>query len=287
MSQCDLLSSWSRAAAVALPFLAALITAVTAITPVPALACGTDTDCRLGDRMYRIALPAERDPDTTLGAILFAHGYRGSAAGTMRNARLVALADELGIAIVAADAGAAGWQLPGTPSGPDADGAVTRAYVDALRRALIDRFKVDPERIVISGFSSGGMLVWHLACHRGDVFRGFAPLSGTFWAPVPESCPTTAVDLVHYHGTADTVVPIEGRPIGESRQGDVREAIALFTRTGGYRPVDGEVEPDLDCSLALNDAGQRLELCLFAGGHTYEIAHLVRALRLFGLAAAD
>ncbi len=287
MRQSEPSGSWSRAAAVRTLFLSALAAAVTAIDAAPAVACGIDTDCRLGQRTYRIALPAERDPDATLGAIIFAHGYRGSAAGTMRTARLVALADELGIAIVAADAGAADWQLPGTPSGPDADGTITLAYVDALRQELIDRFAVDPERIVISGFSSGGMLVWHLACHRGDVFRGFVPLSGTFWAPVPESCPTTAVDLVHYHGTDDPTVPLAGRPIGESRQGDVAGAFALFTEAGGYRPRDGQPEPGLDCDLALNDAGQRLELCLFAGGHAYDIAHLVRAMRLFGLEPRD
>jgi polyhydroxybutyrate depolymerase len=249
----------------------------------PAAACSRTTDCGIGDRSYRIVLPADHDPASPLAALVFAHGYRGSAEGTMRSDGLAGLAEAYGIAVVAADAGAADWQLPGTPSRPQSDGTVTLAYFDALRRDLIERFGVDPERIVAAGFSSGGMLVWHLACHRGNDYAGFIPLSGTFWAPLPERCPTTAVNLVHYHGTADPVVPLAGRPIGASRQGDVFEAMALFTAAGGFREVESLVDGDRRCDLALNDAGNRLELCLFDGGHSYRLADLVRALRLFGL----
>ena len=269
--------------------MAAMVSAavVWCLASVPAAnACGRTSDCALGERTFRIVLPIDREPGAPLAALVFAHGYRGSAAGTLRNAGLVGLADALGIAVVAADAGAAGWQLPGTPSSPEADGTVTLAYFDALRQALIDRFNVDPARIVAAGFSSGGMLVWHLACHRGDDYAGFIPLSGTFWEPLPQSCPTSAVDLVHYHGTADSVVPLAGRQIRASRQGDVLDAMALFTAAGGYHPLESVVDDDRRCDPAVNDAGNRLELCLFDGGHSYRRADLVRALRFFGLIPA-
>lgn len=249
----------------------------------PAEACGRTTDCMIGERTYRIVLPAQRDDTRPLGAIVFAHGYRGSADGVMRSDGLVGLADELGVAFVAANADGRDWRIPGVPSFPEADGVEALAYFDALRQTLIDRHGVAPDRIVASGFSAGGMMVWHLACHRGEDYAGFIPLSGTFWAPLPESCPTHAVDLIHYHGTEDTVVPLEGRPINQSRQGDVREALALFSEQGGYRPVDSEPEAGLDCTLALNDAGQRLELCLYPGGHGFKPEHLLRAMLLFGL----
>lgn len=263
--------------------MAAAVVAGCLVSASTATACGRASDCALGERSYRIVLPAERDGSAPLGALVFAHGYRGSAAGTMRNDGLVGLADALGLAIVAADAGDAGWQLPGTPSSPEADGKATLAYFDALRRELIGRFGVAPERIVAAGFSSGGMLVWHLACHRGRDYAGFIPLAGTFWAPLPERCPTTAVDLIHYHGTSDTMVPLEGRPINQSRQGNVFAAMALFTEAGGFQPVEHLVDDDRRCDVALNEAGNRLELCLFDGGHRYRPADLVRALRLFAL----
>jgi polyhydroxybutyrate depolymerase len=245
--------------------------------------CGLGTDCVLGDRTYRIALPSERDETRRLGAIIFAHGYRGSAEGTMRHTGLLDLAAELDMALVAANADRPDWQLPGAPSFPEADGAAPIAYIDTLRRALVDRHGIDPQRIVVSRFSAGGMLVWHLACHRGHDYAGFVAFSGTFWSPLPDSCPTTAVDLIHYHGTTDQVVPLDGRPIGQGRQGDVQEALALLRTLGGYHPATSGSESGLACELALNDAGNRLELCLFDGGHGFEPAHLARAMRLFGL----
>jgi polyhydroxybutyrate depolymerase len=267
------------------PAVLALLAAVCLAAVVdPAQACGRTTDCLIGERTYRIVLPAERDDTTPLGAIVFAHGYRGSADGVMRSDGLVGLAEALGVAFVAANADGRDWRIPGVPSFPEADGVEALAYFDALRQALIDRHGVDPERIVASGFSAGGMMAWQLACHRGQDYAGFIPLSGTFWAPLPETCPTTAVDLIHYHGTEDAVVPLDGRPINQSRQGNVRDAIALFTEAGGYRAIDDEAEAGLDCDLALNDAGQRLELCLYAGGHGFSHEHLVRAMRLFGMA---
>ena len=275
------------------PAVRALMAAVfLAVAAEPVRACGRTSDCLIGERTYRIVLPAERDDTRPLGAIVFAHGYRGSADGIMRSDGLIGLAEDLGVAFVAANADGRDWRIPGVPSFPEADGVEALAYFDALRQALIDRHGVDPDRIVASGFSAGGMMVWHLACHRGQDYAGFIPLSGTFWAPLPETCPTTAVDLIHYHGTEDTVVPLEGRPINQSRQGDVRKALALFTEQGGYRPADSESgahEPDaeLDCTLALNDQGQRLELCLYAGGHGFEREHLVHAMRLFGLTPND
>lgn len=265
--------------------LTVLLSVFLGVAAAPAWACGRTSDCTLGERTYRIVLPSARDTTRPLGAIVFAHGYRGSAAGTMNNDSLVGLADALDMAFVAANADGRDWQLPGAPSFPDADGIAALAYFDALRRDLIERFAVDPERIVAAGFSAGGMMVWHLACHRGDAFAGFVPLSGTFWAPVPEHCPTPSVDLVHYHGTDDTVVPLAGRPINQSRQGDVRDAMALFTAAGGYQPVAREAADGLDCDRRENDAGRRLELCLFAGGHGYRPEHLVRAMRIFELTA--
>ena len=71
------------------------------------------------------------------------------------------------------------------------------------------------------------MMVWHLACYRGASFAGFAPMSGTFWEPVPETCPTGPVNLIHYHGTKDPVVPLTGRQIDPGRDAHHAEPIGL------------------------------------------------------------
>ena len=260
---------------------ATLISAIALVAASGAQACGRDTDCVIGDRTYRIALPEGHDGATPIGAIVFAHGYRGTANGVMRNKALTALATDLGVAFIAAQAAGPDWQIPGGPSHHSREGIDELAYFDALIEDVTQRFAIDPANLVASGFSSGAMLVWNLACYRGASFNGFVPMSGTFWEPVPETCPTGPVNLVHYHGTEDSMVPLAGRPIEDAHQGNVSEAIEMLARTGGYRPVGSGEIPGLQCSRQVTGGGKLLELCLFAGKHRLKASHLARAWRLF------
>ena len=98
----------------------------------PALACGPDTDCPIGDRHYRIAMPEGHDEAAPVGAIVFAHGYRGSARGTMRNAALLQLASDMGVALVAVKSAGDDWDLPGSPGNTGSTGAEEMAYFDAV-----------------------------------------------------------------------------------------------------------------------------------------------------------
>jgi polyhydroxybutyrate depolymerase len=260
--------------------LAGLLVAVTASASG---ACGPESDCMLRDRSYRIVLPPGHDGAAPIGAIIFAHGYRGTADGVMRNQSLTALAGELGVAFVAAQAAGSDWNLPGSPGGSGGQDEDELAYFDALSADLAGRFGVERARTLMTGFSAGGMMVWHLACQRGDAYAGFAPMSGTFWEPLPEDCPAGPVNLIHYHGDSDPTVPLHGRAINEAHQGDVYKAVTLMARAGGYRPAESVPEAGLDCERQESGSGHRLELCLFAGRHQIKVGHILRTWRLFGL----
>lgn len=252
------------------------------VTTAPVvLACGRDTDCLIGARSYRIALPDNHDGTSRLGSIVFTHGFRGTAKGVMRNKALTALASELGVAFIAAQADGPEWIIPGIPSSNLRQGVDELAYYDALIDDATSRFAIDRKLIMASGFSSGAMMVWHLACHRGTSFTGFAPMSGTFWEPLPQSCPAGPVNLIHYHGDADPVVPLKGRRIKDAHQGDVSEAINLLARSGGYRPVETTQTQSLQCARQVNSGEKLLEFCLFHGGHQLKAANLARAWRIF------
>jgi polyhydroxybutyrate depolymerase len=263
--------------------LSALILAIS--TGSPATACGRDTDCIVDARSYRIVLPEGHDPSQPTGSIIFLHGYRGSADGVLRNSGLADLVFELDIALIVAQASGSDWNVPGMPSASELGATDDVAYIDALAADAVARFGLDPSRMMVSGFSAGAMMVWHLACQRGDVFAGYAPMSGTFWEPLPTVCPGGPTSLIHYHGESDPVVPLAGRPIAQARQGDVRAAIALFADLGGFEPIAPETLGDLRCDRLTDPTGHRLELCLFPGGHSYTVANLHRAADLFAVSA--
>jgi len=258
-------------AAAALLLLAALAGA--------ARACGPDTDCTVGDRTYRIRLPPLPAGGARVGAILLAHGYRDTAANMMADAQVATEVAGLGLALIAPQSVGEVWSLPNAPSGGNRPARDEVADMERLLADVVARCPVDRARIMAAGMSAGGMLVWHLACHDGGLFAGYAPVSGTFWAPVPAACPTGPVTILHTHGTNDPVVPLAGRPIGTGRQGDVAEALRRYAAFGGFGPPVETDASALACTRRNNPQGRILELCLHPGGHELRAEDLARAWR--------
>lgn len=236
-----------------------------AFLATPGLACGPDSDCPVETGSYRLDAPED-----ATGAILFAHGYRGSAGGTMGNEGLRATARDRGAAFVALQAADADWDIEGSPSGGTRDEV---GYVLSVRDDVMDRLGLDPASIVMAGFSAGGMLTWTVACDAPDAFAGFAPFSGTFWIEgEPDACAGPAT-IRHHHGTDDGVVPVGGRAIAETRQGDVERVMAAYRAQFAMAPSDAPTVDGLACD-AWAGGGARLGYCLHPGGHRFERAWL-------------
>ncbi|MEL6298001.1 MAG: polyhydroxybutyrate depolymerase [Pseudomonadota bacterium] len=270
------LRSLALACIAAVTTVAAVATFDAAVTP--AAACGPDTDCKLDDRWYRISMPSGHDGTSKIGAVFFMHGWRGSPVGVMKNQKLAKAIDDLGVALVAPKSLNVDWDIPNAPRPGD---HVELAFFDRLIADVTKRFPIDRNRLLATGFSAGGMMVWNLICHRSTSFRAFVPLAGTFWRPVPDHCDTPPANVVHVHGTTDTMVPLKGRPIGNrAHQGDVFKALALYRRHGRFRAPTEVRDRDLTCDRAYNAAGKVLSFCRHSGGHWYKPHHITRVWRL-------
>lgn len=242
---------------------------------LPAQACGPDTDCTLGDHSYRIAMPDGHDGTSTIGALIFAHGYKGSSRGTMRNAALRELANRLGVALVAPDAIMDDWSLANAPAAGTSTDVDELAYFDALRTDLIDQHRIDPDQSLVAGFSAGGMMVWTLACNRPRDYAGFVAIAGTFWNPVPPDCTMPPANIVHIHGTSDKIVPLAGRPIAETRQGNVDTALAMYREQGAFTVTDGlSIDDGMSCEAWQDPEGTLLAKCLHPGGHSFKASYI-------------
>ncbi|MDJ0612121.1 MAG: hypothetical protein QNJ29_00485 [Rhizobiaceae bacterium] len=245
-------------------------------------ACGPDTDCVLSnERHYRIRMPEGHDGKTKIGAIVYSHGYRGSAKGMMKNKSMAKLASEMGVALVATKSFSDDWRLPGVPRNTDADGSLEFEYYDEVVNDITTRFPIDRDRLMATGFSAGGMMVWNLICHRSELFAGFAPMSGTFWEPEPTTCDTPPTNVVHIHGDADPVVPLLGRPIADTHQGQVPDVLAMYAKYGEYKANGRETVGKLDCQKSQNANGDVLNFCLFEGGHSFRSEYVRQAWEMF------
>lgn len=201
----------------------------------------------------------------------------------MRNKSLISLATKIGIPLIAPQSDGRDWNTPGAPGFDTKRNNAELDYFDNIIQDITKRFNIDRNKLLLSGFSSGGMTVWHLACNRGKSFAAFVPFSGTYWHPVPESCPTGPVHLFHTHGTKDSVVPLGGRPIGTTHQGNVKVAIERMASLGQYFSTDIKNPNGLNCSRQKNDQNKILELCLFSGGHSMKVSQIERVWYEIGL----
>ncbi len=237
--------------------------------------CGKDdAPCEVPLGTYHAAIP--EDGATQMPAILFLHGAGGTGRGTLGISGTVRAILDRGYAVLAPDG--LQWR-PGRNGGswsflPEEQRERRRdeaAFFAEIVADAAERFGVDPNSVLLAGFSAGAFMVNYLACETPDAFPAYAPVSGGFWRPHPENC-AGPVRLLHTHGFRDGTVPLEGRPLGSGQylQGDIFEGLGLWRRTNdcvasdpdGYR-TSGQFERRYwDCA-----PGSALEFALFPGGH--------------------
>lgn len=208
------------------------LVALLALLPAAAFACGGPETCRTAAGTYRAELPA----GPPVGAVLILHGWGGTAEGELGNRAIVEPLLARGYAVIAPaglpfrpEMPKGSWNAAADPANRDDVAFVAEVADDAAQRFAIPR-----GRMILAGFSLGGMMVWRAACDAPGAFAAFAPVAGTFWRPVPETC-VGPLRLLHAHGFSDPVVPIEGRPLrsGQIEQGDVFRALDLARAVSG------------------------------------------------------
>ena len=255
-----------------LSFLAALLAA----GPALALDCGGETEpCKIASGEYHIAVPAGWQGGP---AVMHLHGYGSTGAKVVRNKGFVNRFTARGYAVIAPTA------LPWHENKP-ADWAVRdgwntypRSDIRFLRDVLADagvRADVDTDRVLMTGFSRGGSMVWEVACLAPDLARAYAPAAGGFWLPTTEDC-IGPVHMLHTHGFADKLVPLEGRKWHNDEfdvtvsQADIWEGLRLWRRENGcpsnaaeHDMTDGLWRKRWSCELG------SLELVLHKGGHGF------------------
>ncbi len=81
------------------------------------------------------------------------------------------------------------------------------AFLDAVVAELRSRPDLDEDRMYLTGFSNGALMVYDYTCERSDLFAAVAPMAGS---NVTGCSPTRPVSLLHQHGDVDLVVPYGG-----------------------------------------------------------------------------
>ena len=123
---------------------------------------------------YFVTVPGSHDPQKAYPLIVYLHGYSPDLSktnwwdpGMMRNTELMAMADQQGYLVAYAFA----------RSNTDFQGIGEVDVIDVLAE-MKRQFKVDPNRVYLTGLSMGGLGAWTIAAHYPHLFAGIIPISG-------------------------------------------------------------------------------------------------------------
>jgi polyhydroxybutyrate depolymerase len=251
-------------------FVAAILYAILALLAASAHAeCPRSGSCTIASGRYVAVPPPDWDGKAPLATLFFLHGYSEEPEAYLGDDwwfKGWGAANQL--LLILPEGKEKTWSYSGSPKENRDDTGFIASVLDDVEK----RYPVDQKRLWLSGFSQGGSMVWYVACNLPGRFAAFAPVAGAFWMPLPESCPAGPVNLRHVHGTADTVVPMAGRPIGSKwRQGDVLKSMAILAKTNQCSlERKSEMPPNTELACSVQQAckqGTSLHLCIHDGGH--------------------
>lgn len=147
---------------------------------------------------YLISLPADYDKQEKWPLLLFLHGS-GERGNNLEKVKVHGPPKLI----------AAGKQFPFIVVSPQCPEGLWWEPIElvALLDDLANRYKVDADRVYVTGLSMGGFGTWRLAAFAPNRLAAIAPICGggeTYWAKRMAGIPTWA-----FHGAKDVGVPVE------------------------------------------------------------------------------
>jgi polyhydroxybutyrate depolymerase len=204
----------------------------------------------------QLRMPPAAKPGGTRLLVAVMSGGDGDADDYLK---LGATANREGIAVLY-PTGRAGsiWQIAASFGSSD-----VKLVSDVLDRVLATGC-FDPNRISITGVSNGAGFATRMACKLPDRFAAVVAIAAGYRALDP--CPTTRASFLAIHGSADTIVPYNGkRP---DRAGSVPRYTARWARRDGCDAQPRTTTPRrlvTRLRYAGCDAGLRVELLRLSG----------------------
>lgn len=120
---------------------------------------------------------------------------------------------------------------PQCPRGQWWDADLVNAFVENLIRT----YRVDRDRVYLTGLSMGGFGTWSAAAKRPDLYAAILPICGGI--DPDEVVPLTKMPIWTVHGDADTAVPISETVRAVDRLRELGANLRFDTIKGGGHDV--------------------------------------------------
>jgi len=223
------------------------------------------------DRTFDVHVPASYDATRPTPIVLDFHGYTSNAQQEALLSGMNTKADAAGfIAVHAQGTGASPSWNAGACCGEAASNKVDDiGFVNAILDDLESELCVDEHRIYATGMSNGGFLSHRIGCEMSDRVAAIAPVAGVLG--VPTCAPARPMPVMHFHGTADTLVPYDGNAsMGFPAVLDTFHGWATRDGCTGEPSVTFQKGDSTCQTYATCAGGAEVTLCTVTdGGHTW------------------
>jgi polyhydroxybutyrate depolymerase len=153
-------------------------------------------------RTYLLHVPTGYNGSTPMPLVLAFHGLSLTGSKMASITGFSPIADQEDFIVVYPDGLNKKWTSPG--------GSLDDVgFISALIDKLENDYNIDANRIYAAGASNGGMFTYRLALELTDRFAAVAVVAGYMpgYAPGSTPVPSHALPVLHFHGTADPVIP--------------------------------------------------------------------------------
>lgn len=194
--------------------------------------------------VWTVTLPREFDPWRPAPLIVALHGYGGRADAMAK--LWTAAAESYGAILVTPEGQVAAQNAHAWGGAGEAQRSVLSAAGDTRRR-----FRIDPKRTVLTGFSQGGTMTWEIALSTPRSFAAIIPIAGPFNSQASETFKSNKLVGLR-------VCAIVGGADRNETVSSMRLASSMFERAGAkvdlrlFKGVGHDMPPEPD--LVLLDA---------------------------------
>jgi predicted peptidase len=138
---------------------------------------------------YTLSIPREFSPGQPIPLVMALH-YGGTVTPWYSKGYLDILVEpafqELNAIIAAPDCPGKGWNNPSS-----------EAVVIELLDYIKTHYSIDEERMLVTGFSMGGIGTWHMVARHPQLFSAAIPMSGTVGQETVKKIKNTPIYVIH------------------------------------------------------------------------------------------
>lgn len=239
-----------------------LLYLIFALLPLAARAqteCVDQVPCQLGDRSYHVKLPDNWDGVSPMAVMLHFHGWQRQGTLIVKHGRISGATRLRNVLLLAPNGQNKTWNFWSAGTS-DVD------FARAVLEDAAERYPIDRENILVSGYSYGSAMAWRFVCEDGADVRALLAVSGTL--DQSEECATAPREVRHVHGLSDTVMDFPFGPDGDTLFPVAlwRNALGCDAPTGTNQYATTEKD-QFDRTIWSDCAGGTVMLDLHPRGH--------------------